>query len=248
MAWRAFSTGPDADVLIGDRFKPFYEADRVKDLGVSTWPSDHWKIGGGSVWGWLSYDPELDLVYHGTGNPGPWNPDVRPGDNKWSTALFARDPDDGQAVWAYQWSPHDLYDYDGINEMILTDQKVGGKDTPLLTHFDRNGFGYTLNRATGELLVAEKFDPVVNWASKVDMDKGSKTYGRPVVAVDRAHVLDAEVGEHALGGHVVLDGRLGGVESVDDLLGLAAGVGVVVVGRRRRVGSAGLGGLRGLLP
>ena len=85
------------------------------------------------------------------------------------------------AKWVYQMTPHDEWDYDGINEMILTDQKVGGKERPLLTHFDRNGFGYTLDRATGELLVAEKFDPVVNWASKVDMDKGSKTYGRPLV-------------------------------------------------------------------
>jgi PQQ-dependent dehydrogenase (methanol/ethanol family) len=108
IAWRAYSTGPDADVLIGARFRPFYESDRGKDLGATTWPRDHWKIGGGSVWGWISYDPELDLIYHGTGNPGPWNPELRPGDNKWTAGIFARDPDTGEAVWAYQWSPHDL--------------------------------------------------------------------------------------------------------------------------------------------
>ena len=157
LAWRAFSTGPDADVLIGDRFRPFYAADRVKDLGVSTWPSDHWKIGGGSVWGWLSYDPELDLLYHGTGNPGPWNPDVRPGDNKWTAGIFARDPDDGQAVWAYQWSPHDLYDYDGINENVLLDLQLNGVTRKVLVRPERNGYLYVLDRQTGEVLSADPF-------------------------------------------------------------------------------------------
>ena len=167
LAWRAFSTGPDADVLIGSRFRPFYEADRVKDLGVSTWPSDHWKIGGGSVWGWLSYDPELDLVYHGTGNPGPWNPDVRPGDNKWSTAVFARDPDDGQAVWAYQWSPHDLYDYVGINENVLLDLQLNGQMRKVLVRPERNGYLYVLDRQTGEVLSA---DPYVHITTSKGVD------------------------------------------------------------------------------
>jgi lanthanide-dependent methanol dehydrogenase len=98
IAWRAFSTGPDSEVLIGADFKPFYPQDRGKDLGVSTWPPDAWKIGGGTVWGWISYDPELNLIYFGTGNPGPWNPDQRPGDNKWTAAMFARNPDNGQAA------------------------------------------------------------------------------------------------------------------------------------------------------
>jgi alcohol dehydrogenase (cytochrome c) len=120
-------------------------------------------------------------MYYGSGNPSTWNPKQRPGDNKWSMTIWARDVDTGAAKWVYQMTPHDEWDYDGINEMILTDQKVDGKDQPLLTHFDRNGFGYTLNRETGALLVAEKYDPVVNWATKVDMDKSSKTYGRPLV-------------------------------------------------------------------
>src|SRR5438046_512606 len=115
VAWRAYSTGPDRDVLIGRAFRPFYAADRVPNLGVTTWPAEAWRIGGGTMWGWISYDPELDLVYHGTGNPGPWNPDQRPGDNKWTSAIFARRPATGEAVWAYQLSPHDLHDYDGIN-------------------------------------------------------------------------------------------------------------------------------------
>ena len=100
--------------------------------------------------------------------------------------IFARDADTGEAKWLYQMTPHDQWDYDGINEMILTDQAIDGKERKLLTHFDRNGFGYTLDRETGELLVAEKYDPAVNWATKVDMDKSSKTYGRPEVVAQYA--------------------------------------------------------------
>ncbi len=95
--------------------------------------------------------------------------------------IFARNPDTGMAKWVYQMTPHDEWDYDGVNEMILTDQQIGGQSRKLLTHFDRNGLGYTLDRDTGELLVAEKYDPKVNWTSGVDMNKSSPTYGRPKV-------------------------------------------------------------------
>ncbi|HEY4593872.1 MAG TPA: PQQ-binding-like beta-propeller repeat protein, partial [Thermoanaerobaculia bacterium] len=81
IAWKAYSTGPDKEVLIGPDFKPFYDKEKGKDLGVATWPPEAWRIGGGTVWGWISYDPELNLIYYGTGNPGPWNPGQRPGDN-----------------------------------------------------------------------------------------------------------------------------------------------------------------------
>ena len=155
--WRGYSTGPDRDVLIGEEFRPFYPADRGADLGVTSWPPDHWRIGGGTVWGWISYDPELDLVYHGTGNPGPWNPDARPGDNKWTAAIFARRPDTGAAVWAYQWSPHDLYDYDGVNENVLLDLPIGGTVRKTLVRPERNGHVYVLDRVTGEVLSAEPF-------------------------------------------------------------------------------------------
>jgi len=157
IAWRAYNTGPDQDVKIGAAFHPFYARDRGKNLGVSTWPKDHWKIGGGSVWGWISYDPQLDLIYHGTGNPGPWNPEMRPGDNKWTCGIFARRPDTGEAVWAYQWSPHDLYDYDGINENVLLDLRINGRDRKVLVHPERNGYMYVLDRATGEVLSADPF-------------------------------------------------------------------------------------------
>jgi lanthanide-dependent methanol dehydrogenase len=181
LAWRGFSEGPDSDTLIDPEKTTSLGKPVGPNSSTSTWEGDQWKIGGGDTWGWYSYDPELNLVYYGSGNPSTWNPVQRPGDNRWSMSIWARDLDTGKVKWIYQMTPHDEWDYDGVNEMILTDQTIDGKARKLLTHFDRNGFGYTLDRATGELLVAEKFDPVVNWATKVDMDKSSKTYGRPLV-------------------------------------------------------------------
>jgi PQQ-dependent dehydrogenase (methanol/ethanol family) len=169
--WRAYSTGPDSEVLLGDRFKPFYPADRHPDLGVKSWPGDAWKTGGGNVWGFVSYDPDLDLVYYGTGNPGPWNPEVRPGDNKWTSAVFARDPDDGQGVWAYQWTPHDLFDHDGINENLLLDLEWRGGPRKVLVHAERNGYVYVLDRTTGEVLSAEPFHYITAYRG-VDLRTG----------------------------------------------------------------------------
>ena len=181
LAWRGYSMGPDADTLM-DPEKTTHLGKAVgKDSGISTWQGDQWQTGGGTTWGWYSYDPELNLIYYGSGNPSTWNPKQRPGDNRWSMTVWARDLDTGKAKWVYQMTPHDEWDYDGINEMILADQQIGGASRKTLVHFDRNGFGYTLDRVTGELLVAEKFDPAVNWATKVDMDKASATYGRPLV-------------------------------------------------------------------
>jgi lanthanide-dependent methanol dehydrogenase len=179
--WRSYSMGPDSDTLI-DPVKTTHLGKPVgKDSGINTWQGEQWKIGGGPTWGWYAYDPELNLMYYGTGNPSTWNPKQRPGDNRWSMAIFARDVDTGTARWVYQMTPHDEWDYDGVNEMILTDQEMGGQARKLLTHFDRNGLGYTLDRVTGELLVAEKYDPKVNWTTGVDMNKSSPTYGRPKV-------------------------------------------------------------------
>ncbi len=179
--WRAYSMGPDSETLLDPEKTTSLGKPVGKESSTSTWEGDQWKIGGGCTWGWYSYDPNLDLFYYGSGNPSTWNPKQRPGDNKWSMTIFARNPDTGVAKWVYQMTPHDEWDYDGINEMILADIPVNGKDTKALVHFDRNGFGYTLDRTNGDLLVAEKYDPAVNWATKVDMDKSSKTYGRPQV-------------------------------------------------------------------
>ncbi len=157
LLWRAYSTGPDRDVLIGPEFRPYYAMDRGRDLGVRTWPPEAWRIGGGTVWGWISYDPDLDLIYYGTGNPGPWNPAQRPGDNKWTSGIFARDPDTGQARWFYQFSPHDLHDYDGINEQILLDMPVQGRNRRVLVRPERNGYIYVIDRVTGEVLSADPY-------------------------------------------------------------------------------------------
>ena len=171
IAWRAWSTGPDRDVLIGSGFQPFYAEDRGADLGVASWPPDAWKIGGGTVWGWITYDPELDLLYYGTANPGPWNPDLRPGDNKWTAAVFARRPDSGAAVWAHQWNPHDLYDYDGVNENVLVDLTLDGRRRRILLHPDRNGYVYVVDRASGEILSATPFVAVTT-TNGVDLATG----------------------------------------------------------------------------
>jgi PQQ-dependent dehydrogenase (methanol/ethanol family) len=180
-AWRAYSVGPDDEMLIDPQKTTQLGKPVGKDSSLTTWQGDQWKIGGSTTWGWYSFDPELNLIYYGSANPSTWNPKQRPGDNRWSMTIFARDADTGMARWVYQMTPHDEWDFDGVNEMILADQNIGNAMRKILVHFDRNGFGYTLDRATGELLVAEKYDPAVNWASKVDMDKNSRTYGRPIV-------------------------------------------------------------------
>ena len=181
LAWRAYSMGPDEDILVDPENTTHLGKPIGTDSGLNTWEGDQWKIGGGTTWGWYSYDPETNLIYYGSGNPSTWNPAQRPGDNRWSMTIMARDADTGIAKWFYQMTPHDEWDYDGINEMMLTDQEISGEMRKVVTHFDRNGFGYTLDRVTGELLVAELFDPAVNWTTGVDMDPASETYGRPAV-------------------------------------------------------------------
>lgn len=169
--WRTYSTGPDKDVGITENtLKSPYPSAQGKDLGVSTWQGDEWMRGGGTTWGWYSYDPALNLFYHGSGNPGTWNPDQRPGDNKWSMSLWAQNPKTGEVRWVYQMTPHDAWDYDGVNENVLFDKG----SQKLLAHFDRNGFGYTLDRTTGKLVTAKPYGPT-NWAKSIDM-----TTGRPV--------------------------------------------------------------------
>ncbi|HEX6106232.1 MAG TPA: PQQ-dependent dehydrogenase, methanol/ethanol family, partial [Gemmatimonadales bacterium] len=170
VVWTGYNLGPDEEVLARPgTFKPFYQTGT--ELAAESWPRDGWKHGGAPVWGWLSYDPELDLVYYGTGNPAPYNAEARPGDNRWATSVLARDPDDGSLRWAYQFTPADNWDYDSTQEMILTELTVGGKRRRVLVHFDKNGFVYTLDRATGEVLAAEPYVPVT-WAKRVDLETG----------------------------------------------------------------------------
>jgi PQQ-dependent dehydrogenase (methanol/ethanol family) len=187
LLWKAFGTGPDKDVLIGPEFKPHYPADQGKDLGVSSWPPQAWMIGGGNMWGWANYDAELHTVYHGTGNPGPWNQEQRPGDNKWTTGIFARDPNSGAAHWYYQYSPHDEHDYDGINEQLLLDMPFDGKMQKVLIHIDRNGYIYVIERNTGTVLSADPFGPV-NSTQGIDLQTG-----RPIVNPAKSTKVGATV-------------------------------------------------------
>jgi lanthanide-dependent methanol dehydrogenase len=174
IVWTGYNVGPDNELLAQPNTSTsFYE--KGSDLSLKSWPKDGWKNGGAPVWGWMSYDPELDLVYYGTGNPAPWNTDQRPGDNRWATSVLARKPADGSLRWAYQFTPADNWDFDATQEMILTDLTVNGRARKTLVHFDKNGFVFTLDRATGELLAASPYVPV-NWAKRIDL----KT-GRPVV-------------------------------------------------------------------
>jgi lanthanide-dependent methanol dehydrogenase len=181
LVWTGYSTGPDAEVLAKPgTFKPYYE--KGTELAQKSWPGDTWKNGGAPVWGWMSYDAELDLIYYGTGNPAPWNTEQRPGENRWATSVMARRPQDGALRWAYQFTPADNWDFDSTQEMILVDLTVKGKPRKTLVHFDKNGFVYTMDRATGELLLAEPYVEV-NWARRIDLETGkpdvdsSKTTG-----------------------------------------------------------------------
>jgi lanthanide-dependent methanol dehydrogenase len=202
LAWKAYSTGSDADVMIGADFNkanPQYSAlsvyedvnggnkqggsfkplpnDKLKinepELGTRTWlkpqqEKDGWQNGGGAVTSYFSFDAKTNLVYYGTGNPGVWNPDVRPGDNKWASSVFARDVDTGMAKWAMQTTPHDEWDYDATNEVILFENN---KKT-YATQINKNGFIYTWQADNGTLIAAEKVHPFVNWATSVDVKTG----------------------------------------------------------------------------
>ncbi len=187
LLWKAYSTGPDSLVLIGSEFKAPYPAEQGTDLGVSSWPAQSWKIGGGTVWGWVSYDADLDSVIYGTANPGPWNADQRPGDNKWTAGIFSRDPANGSARWFYQYTPHDEHDYDGVNEQILLDMPFGGKMRRVLVHPDRNGYVYVMDRGTGQVLSADPYGPV-NTTRGVDLKSG-----RPILNPAKQTKLGEEV-------------------------------------------------------
>jgi PQQ-dependent dehydrogenase (methanol/ethanol family) len=176
--WTARNVGPDAEVLAKPGvFRPYY--DKGDELALRSWPGDTWKTGGGSVWGWISYDPDLDLFYYGTGNPAPYNAEQRQGDNKWTSSVLARRPGDGALVWAYQFTPWDNWDYDANAAMVLADVTIDGRLRKALVTFNKNGFQYTLDRATGELLAAHPYAHVT-WAKGIDM-----ATGRPIVEPSR---------------------------------------------------------------
>ncbi len=147
--------------------------------GSETWKGDSWKTGGGAAWAIGSYDPQLNLVFYGTSNPGPWNAAVRGPDrtdygqftNLYTAASVALDGDTGKIVWYYQSTPHDAWDYDGVNELLVADLSIGGQKTPVVLKGDRNGFFYVIDRRDGKLVSAKAFQ-YINWATGVDMSTG----------------------------------------------------------------------------
>jgi len=185
-AWRFYNTGPDDQMGITDRFQPFYAADQVDQPGVSSWYGDSWRRGGASIWGWFTFDPELNMFYYGTGNCAPWNPDYRrdpataPGldvyGNKYCAAVMARDATTGELIWAYSLTPQDQWDYDEPAVFMLVDLEVDGAERAAIVHQSRNGFIYVMDRQTGELLAEPWKWTTVNWADRIDMATGQPIY------------------------------------------------------------------------
>ncbi|MGJ0510652.1 MAG: PQQ-dependent dehydrogenase, methanol/ethanol family [Methylocystis sp.] len=180
--WRAYATGPDADVLIDSNTKPYYAKDQGTNLGSESWPGTLWQQGGGTTWAWITADPANNLVFYGTSQPGTFNPTMRdfsppkllPAENKWGASIFARDIDTGSAKWVYQLTPWDNWDYDAVNEDTVVDLKLNPSDaqpTPVIVHFNKNGFVYVLNRLKGQLLSANQFG-FQNWATGIDLTTG----------------------------------------------------------------------------
>jgi len=179
--WRGYNTGPDKDVLINSQTKlPYTTAGNNTDLGQTTWPSNTWQQGGSSAWAYLTYDQETDTVFYGTSQPGVWNPELRPGDNKWGSSIFARDPNTGAVKWVYQVTPHDNWDYDATSENTPVTLSINGVSRKLLVHFNKNGFAYAFDRQTGEIIRADQFVTDVNWANSINL-----TTGRPLVNADK---------------------------------------------------------------
>ena len=162
------------DPATGKHLWKFYTTAAPDQKGGDTWPGDTHSKGGAPTWLTGAYDPDLDLVYWGTGNAGPWNPTVRMGDNLYVCSVVAIRPKTGELVWHYQFSPNDPYDYDATEVGMLVDMKIDGKPRKVLAQANRNGFFYVLDRTNGKLLAANPYVKV-NWADKIDM-----ATGRPV--------------------------------------------------------------------
>lgn len=151
------------------------------EKNADTWKGDSAKTGGGAAWNVGSYDPKLNLIYYGTSNPSPWSAAVRGNDssdigkfsNLYSASVVAMNPDTGNIVWHYQFTPHDAWDYDGVNELVFADLPVDGKKVPVIMQANRNGFFYVIDRANGKLISAKQFVNGVNWATGIDLKTGS---------------------------------------------------------------------------
>ena len=160
------------DLKTGERKWTRYTTAMPNEAGGDTWKPGMADRGGGPTWLTGTYDPELDLIYWGTGNGSPWNPASRGGDSLFICSVLAIRPSTGELVWHYQFSPGDPYDYDGTNELVLADIPMAGKPTKVLMQANRNGFFYVIDRTNGKLLKADQFAKKVNWATGVDMATG----------------------------------------------------------------------------
>ncbi|MGJ0485339.1 MAG: PQQ-dependent dehydrogenase, methanol/ethanol family [Methylomicrobium sp.] len=215
--WKAYNTGPDKDVLIDQNFRDnsvYYKG--MVDQGATSWPNERaWLLGGSAAWNYFTYDPELDLLFYGTSQPGAWSAEMRCNqveyktnprvcDNKWGASIFARKPDTGKAVWAYQFTPHDSWDYDAESESIPVNQPFkdakGNSHDKLLVHFNKNGFAYTFDRATGEILQASPFVSEINWASEIDVTTGLPIVNEDMRIVEGEDKLNKKICPSALGG------------------------------------------------
>jgi lanthanide-dependent methanol dehydrogenase len=179
--WRAYTVGTDAEILFDPAKTTVLGKPAGENSSLASWRGEDWQHSGGCAWGWITYDPDLNLIYYGTGAPAPANAAQRPGDNRWTSSIIARDADTGVARWVYQTTPHDEWSFGATSESILVDVPVNGVTRKALVQFNQNGLAYTLDRATGELLSAEKFEAKTNWARGVNVVAASPDYGRPIL-------------------------------------------------------------------
>ncbi|HCP02005.1 MAG TPA: PQQ-dependent dehydrogenase, methanol/ethanol family [Pseudomonas sp.] len=172
-----------------------YEDGKAVEAGISggeanqSWPGDLWKTGGGAPWLGGYYDPETNLLFFGTGNPAPWNSHLRPGDNLYSSSRLALNPDNGQIVWHFQTTPHDGWDFDGVNELISFNYEEDGKEVKAAGTADRNGFFYVLDRTNGDFIRGFPFVDKITWATGLDEN------GRPIYADDYRPGAPTESGD-----------------------------------------------------
>ncbi len=176
------------DLKTGEKKWTRFTTAAPNEKGGDTWKPGMFEKGGAPTWLTGSYDPELDLVYWGTGNGGPWNAAARGGDSLYICSVLAIKPSTGEIVWYYQFSPGDPYDYDGVNELVLADLPIDGKMTKAVMQANRNGYFYVLDRTNGKLLSANPFAKKITWASGIDI----KT-GRPIDTPLTATVRKTEV-------------------------------------------------------
>ena len=191
MRWRYYSMGPNNEVGIGSRFKPFYRDDKMPNVALDSWYGDSWKRGGGAIWGWFTFDPDLNVFYYGTSNCGPWNPDYRREwgvvdldsrgglnsyRNNYCSSILARDADSGELVWAYNVTPQDQWDLDEPSAMILMDLQIDGKTRKAMVHPARNGFFYVFDRATGELIRKPWMFVYNDLIKEIDIETGRPLY------------------------------------------------------------------------